>query len=46
MLQLNIEFDMTNLSITIPDYIAKASNEVAKKLKLARTTLIRQAINT
>ena len=27
-MQLNIEFDMTNLSITIPDDIAKASNEV------------------
>ncbi|HJD62448.1 MAG TPA: ribbon-helix-helix domain-containing protein [Rickettsia endosymbiont of Degeeriella rufa] len=44
MLQLNIEFDMTNLSITIPDDIAKASNEVAKKLGLSRTAFIRQAI--
>ncbi|WP_342170013.1 ribbon-helix-helix domain-containing protein [Rickettsia endosymbiont of Seladonia tumulorum] len=35
---------MTNLSITIPDDIAKASNEVAKKLGLSRTAFIRQAI--
>lgn len=44
MFQLNIEFDMTNISITIPDDIAKASNEVAKKLGLSRTAFIRQAI--
>ncbi|MGX6960058.1 MAG: ribbon-helix-helix protein, CopG family [Rickettsia endosymbiont of Pentastiridius leporinus] len=35
---------MTTLSITIPDNIAKLSNEVAKKLGLSRTAFIRQAI--
>lgn len=35
---------MTTLSITIPDNIAKSSNEVAKKLGLSRTAFIRQAI--
>ncbi|BBJ31128.1 hypothetical protein RAS_02370 [Rickettsia asiatica] len=35
---------MTSLSITLPDNIAKASNEIAKKLGLSRTAFIRQAI--
>jgi len=35
---------MTSLSITIPDDIAKASNDIAKKLGLSRTAFIRQAI--
>ena len=35
---------MTSLSITIPDEIAKASNDIAKKLGLSRTAFIRQAI--
>lgn len=35
---------MINLSITIPDDIAKASIETAKKLGLSRTTFICQAI--
>ncbi len=35
---------MTSLSITLPDNIAKAINEIAKKLGLSRTAFIRQAI--
>ena len=35
---------MTTLSITLPDNIAKASNEVAKQLKISRTQFIRQAV--
>ncbi|WP_425359982.1 MULTISPECIES: ribbon-helix-helix domain-containing protein [unclassified Candidatus Tisiphia] len=35
---------MTSLSITLPDTIAKASNEDAKKLRISRTEFIRQAI--
>lgn len=35
---------MTSLSITLPDTIAKASNEAAKKLGVSRTEFIRRAI--
>ncbi|MCC8371854.1 MAG: ribbon-helix-helix domain-containing protein [Rickettsia endosymbiont of Pseudomimeciton antennatum] len=35
---------MTSLSITLPDTIARASNEAAKKLGISRTEFIRQAI--
>lgn len=35
---------MTNLSIALPDHIAKASNEVAKKLGISTTAFIRQAV--
>ncbi|WP_341793764.1 MULTISPECIES: ribbon-helix-helix domain-containing protein [unclassified Rickettsia] len=35
---------MTNLSITLPDNIAIASSEAAKKLGVSRTEFIRQAV--
>jgi metal-responsive CopG/Arc/MetJ family transcriptional regulator len=35
---------MTSLSITLPDTIAKASNEAAKELGVSRTEFIRRAI--
>jgi metal-responsive CopG/Arc/MetJ family transcriptional regulator len=35
---------MTSLLITLPDTIAKASNEAAQKLGISRTEFIRQAI--
>lgn len=35
---------MTNLSISLPDDIAQASNETAKKLGISRTEFIRQAV--
>jgi predicted transcriptional regulator len=35
---------MTSLSITLPNDIAKASNEIAKKLGISRTAFIRQAV--
>lgn len=35
---------ITTLSITLPDNVAKASNEVAKRLKISRTQFIRQAV--
>lgn len=35
---------MTSLSITLPDDVAEASNEVAIKLGISRTEFIRQAV--
>jgi predicted transcriptional regulator len=35
---------MTNLSIALPNNIAKASNEAAKKLGISTTAFIRQAV--
>ena len=39
-----IVFNMTSLSITLPDTIAKASNDAARSLGLSRTEFIRLAI--
>jgi metal-responsive CopG/Arc/MetJ family transcriptional regulator len=39
-----IQFNMAALSINLPDPIAKASNEVAKRIGISRTEFIRQAI--
>ena len=41
---IHIILNMTSLSITIPDTIAKASNEAAKELGVSRTEFIRRAI--
>ncbi len=37
-------FNMISLSITLPNNIATASNEVAKKLGISRTEFIRKAV--
>jgi hypothetical protein len=37
-------FNMTNLSIILPDTIAEASTKVAKELGVSRTEFIRRAI--
>ncbi|WPY01752.1 hypothetical protein Trichorick_01670 (plasmid) [Candidatus Trichorickettsia mobilis] len=39
-----IVFNMTNLSIALPNHIAKASNEAAKRLGISTTAFIRQAV--
>jgi metal-responsive CopG/Arc/MetJ family transcriptional regulator len=39
-----MKYNMISLSIILPDTIAKASNEAAKKLGISRTEFIRQAI--
>ena len=41
---IHIILNMTSLSITLPDTIAKASNEAAKELGVSRTEFIRRAI--
>ena len=37
---IHIILNMTSLSITLPDTIAKASNEAAKELGVSRTEFI------
>jgi predicted transcriptional regulator len=39
-----MRFNMAILSISVPDNLAKASQEVASRLGVSRTHLIRQAI--
>ena len=43
-MKFNIEFNMANLSLSLPDLLAKASQEAARRLGISRTQFIRDAI--